>query len=74
MCGRKAQQWPVPHCDDDMRSPLVRILADMVEAALESRNVILHASGHEEEGDVAAVPQPGVQGESVSQKAPRRAR
>ena len=52
-----------------MRSPLVRILADMVEAALESRSVMLHASGDEEEGDVAAELQPGVQGESGSQKA-----
>ena len=59
---------------DAMRSPLVRILANMVEAALESRNIMRHASGDEEEGDVAADLQPGVQGESVSQKAQRRAR
>ena len=57
-----------------MRSPLVRILADMVEAALESRNIMRHASGDEEEDDVADVLQPSVQAEGASSKAQGRAR
>ena len=68
-----------------MRSPLVRILADMVEAALAARTAMRYASDREEEvsglqdevladDNMAAILQRGVQGEGVSQKAQRRAR
>ncbi len=68
-----------------MRSPLARILADMVEAALESRHAMRYASGHEEEvsdlqdevladDNLADVLHTGVQAEGAPSKAEGRAR
>ena len=72
-------------CDDAMRSPLVRILADMVEAALASRTAMRYAADREEEvsglqdevlaGDnMADVLHPGVQTEGAPPKAQGGAR
>lgn len=68
-----------------MRRPLVRILADMVEAALASRTAMRYAATGEEEvpglqdevladDNMADVLHPGVQAEGAPSKAQGRAR
>ena len=68
-----------------MRRPLVRVLADMVEAALVARTATRYAATDEEEvpglqdevladDNMADVLHPGVQAEGAPQKAQGRAR